>query len=163
MSILYKIPEKARYIPTENTFSASFNTPTFGVYDFGIAANTNVSVLKMQANTVYFINALSIGGNIASEDFLSSISTTPKIYLKRKNSGENVYTSPIPILRYFDNKEISAWSLSDKGDDELLITFTGVLNQIIATMGVSPITLAVSLSIYAIDDNIWNAAFRNKN
>lgn len=158
MSINREITSKARIIPTQNTFSASFS---LGVYDFGVAANTNQVVFNLDANSVYFLDRFSIAGNIASEDFLSCISTVPLLTLGRKNDNQLIYTRSFPITQFYDNKDCSCFVESNKGTDALVVSITGVLNQNINLVGVDPIILTLSFSCYAIDDRDYNRNFRD--
>lgn len=160
MSIFHKIPTKARIIPTENTFSASF----LGTYDFGVAANVRQTVFTLDANSVYFLDNFSVGGNISSEDFLSAISTIPIMTLSRKNdtSGSTIYTRSFPITQFYQNKDCTCFVFSNKGSDELVISLSGVLNQISNLIGVDPVKLTISFSCFAMDDRTYNAEFRDQ-
>lgn len=150
--IQHLLPHKARYIPSQNTFSAAFT----GLYDFNIAANVNQTVIKMAPGLTYFIDNYAFAGNITQEDFLSAINTVPAMKLSRKNDRDNVYTGTIPLNQFASEKPATVFVASNKGNDELLITFTGVLNQIANLVGISPVNFTVSLAIYAIDNNDFN-------
>jgi len=159
MSIFHKIPIKARIIPTENTFSAPFT----GVYDFSlVAGNTRQTVFKLDANAVYFLDNFSVAGNIASEDFLSAISTVPTMTLSRKNDKQLIYTRSFPISQFFQNKESTCFVESNKGDDELQISLSGILAQVPNLVGVDPIKLTVSFSCFAMDEREYNQTYRDK-
>jgi hypothetical protein len=93
------LPKSSRYIPTNNTFSAIFGTPTPGVYDFGSAGNANQAVFTLQPNTVYLVDYFAISGNISSEVFLSIINTQPMLEFHKK-SGEIMFTNSIPTVSY---------------------------------------------------------------
>ena len=149
---------KARVLPTENSFSAAFA----GTYDFAVAANTGQTVFKMQANSVYYLDNFTVGGNIAREDFLSAISTTPVITLSRKRDGQLIYIRSIPITQFYENKECTCFVDSQKGDDQLLISMAGILKQTANLVGVSPILLTVSFAAFVIDDTEFNAMYRDR-
>jgi hypothetical protein len=154
--IVHKIPHKARYIPTQNTFSALF----LGVYNFGIAANTRQTVFPILANTIYFLDNFSLGGNIAKEDFLSSINTLPLMTLSLKSCPLNgIYEKPIPLTHFYENKEATAFVQSKQSNDELQVSLSGILNQTAPLVGVSPVVLTVTFSVYAMDDRNYNAQF----
>jgi hypothetical protein len=158
MAIVHKIPEKARFIPTENTFSAPFS----GTYDFATAGNTNQLVLALDANTVYYIDNFSVGGNIAREDYLSAISVVPAIVLSRKLDKSSVYLKPIPLAQFYENKPCTCFVESNKKGDELQISSTGLLVQVANIIGVDPVKITVSFSIYAMDSSEYNKKFRDK-
>lgn len=160
MSIIQPIPHNARYVSANNIFSAAFNSPTIGKYDFGIAGNQNVDVLELQSNSIYYIDTMSIGGNITTEDYLGAINTLPKLTLRRKIGAENLYSRQIPIVQFFQEKQISNFIKSDKGGDFLTLSFEGVLNQTNSLLGISAISINIFLSIYIVDDNFYNTAIR---
>jgi len=79
--ITYTLPKRIRYVPASAIFPATFNAPVLGKYNFnGI---TGVFISKLNAHTVYMIDSMTIGGNIAGEDFLSAIETLPLFNLKK--------------------------------------------------------------------------------
>jgi hypothetical protein len=162
--ILSKIPHNARYIPASVIASAAFNVPTVGKYDFGVSANTGISILTFQPNTWYFIDSISIGGTISEEEYCQSISVLPSIVFRRKigfgGVPENIYTYPLPIPKYSENREVAVFTHSDKKDDALIVDVAGVLNQIPPTVGTSPISLTFAISIFQIDEKGYNEAMR---
>ena len=158
MSIVQNIPFKARLIPTENTFSAPFT----GQYDFGIDANQNQTVFPLQANTVYYIDNFSVGGNISREDYLSAISTVPNITLSRKQDKSGVYTRSIPLAQFFENKPSTVYVESNKSDDELRISLSGILLQTANLVGVDPVKITISFCAFAIDERDYNITYRDK-
>lgn len=162
MSISYKIPHQSYFIQTANLFAATFNAPTIGRYDFNVPANTAQTILALQPNTVYFIDRCNVGGTIAESDYLESIVTLPTAQIKFKQGNEAAYRLPIPIVNYIDNQEFNAWISTDKGSQELTMTFRGVLKQTAALVGVSPITIQVSLNLYQIHVKHFTKRFREQ-
>ena len=162
MSVNFQIPPDSRLIPTSTRFSAQFNVPTVGLYDFtNTAANQNVTVLNMLPTTVYFIDRISVGGNITEAQFLESINTFCFLYFKKKLNNRNIYQAPIPVMNFIDSGELSNFFFSDKGDDELNLSFEGILNQLPSMIGISPVSIQISLNIWAIDANYFKGAFRD--
>lgn len=160
MSVTFNIPPQSRYITTSNIFTAQFNTPTVGVYDFNIAGNTGQKICDLYQNTVYLIDRLTIGGTVSEGDYLESIGTLPLLTLKKKVKNEIVYKLPMPIVQYIDDMDVTAWIIADKGSEELHADFSGVLNQIAQFIGIASISINISYSIYAIESTIFNNAFR---
>jgi hypothetical protein len=156
--IQFPIPHKARFIPCVKSFSAPFT----GTYNFGIAANSALSILPLQGNVVYLISSYSVGGNIASEDYLSAINTLPKFILSRKNDAQAIRTDSIPVVQFEQGKETMIFTDSKQGNDELLVTLSGILNQTAALVGVNPVILTISFSIFAIEDRNYAIAFLEK-
>jgi len=162
MSVGYQLPTQARFIATSTIFTAVFNAITPGRYNFtDTLSNQNVTVIQLQPNTVYYIDKMSVAGNITEEQYLESIDTFPTLYIKKKIKTENVYQNPIPIANYYDGNEISAWINSDKKDDELQFTFQGLLAQPASMVGIGTVKIQVSLNIFAMDSSFYNAAFRD--
>jgi len=162
MSVFFQIPVTARPIQTGNIFSATFNTPTLGKYDFGIAGNQNQNVIPIQRNSIYLIERLTIAGTIDNATYLTSISTTPLLRLGKSLTGENVYARPFPIVTFLENQEFAAWVWTDKDNDFLTMSLSGILDQVLATVGVLTLKLSVSLSVYAIEDNAYAKAVRDR-
>ena len=161
MSIIYKIPQQSRFISTSTVFVSTFNVPTPGRYDFNVAANQNVNVIELQKNVVYLIERLSFGGNISEIEFLSSIVDFPLLSIKRSVSSEIVYQRPLPIVNYADGIETAAWIHSDKQNDFLTFSLSGLLLQTPAMVGLVNVKIQVTASIYAIDSAYYNAAYRD--
>jgi len=163
MALKYQVPKSARFLQTVNFFTGTFNTPTVGVYDFGIAANTKQIVLEMQPLSVYFLERCNVGGDIAEADFLGAISVFPKLVLSTRTAPQTVYRLPLPIVNYIDNQEINAWIYSEQASEALLATMTGILNGTAALVGIAELRLAVSFNLYEVSDSDFLAAFRSNN
>ncbi len=161
MAIVYQIPQQSRYIPTSTVFSAGFNLITPGKYDFSGVANQNVNVLQLNQNVVYLIERLSIGGNIAETEFLSAINTFPLLTIKKSISKEIVYQKPFPVVNYADGIECAAWVHSDRQNDFLTFSMSGLFNQTPAMIGLATLKIQVTASIYAVDSSYYNAAYRD--
>lgn len=162
MSISNRIPQQSRFIATSNIFSAAFGVPVIGKYSFDVAANDRQIVIPLQPNTVYLLDRLSFSGTIPQETYFSAIDTLPTIIFRYRITGEVVYMRSIPVIQYSDGKESAAWVLTNKGGDDLVLTLRGVLNQTADMVGIDPVKLNVGCEIYAIDENVYNATFRDK-
>lgn len=163
MSVSYQIPTQSRFIATANIFTADFNAITPGKYDFtNTPGNIDVVCVDLQPNTVYFIDSISVSGNISEKQFLEAINLFPYLYVKRKIRKENVYQKPIPIANYYDGNQTSAWVFSDKFSDQLLFTFEGLFNQPASLVGISTIKIQISMNIFAIESSYFNGAFRDQ-
>lgn len=162
MSINYQIPTQSRFIPTSTIFNAVFNAVTPARYDFtNTTGNQNVNVLLLQPGTIYLIERMNAGGNLSEEQFLESIDTFPELTIKRSVSRENVYNRTIPITNYFDGMECAAWVFTDKTNDWLTLSFSGLLRQLPSMVGIGTARIQISLSIFAIESAYFNGAFRD--
>jgi len=161
MSIIYQIPQQSRYIPTSTVFDAEFNLITPGRYNFSQITNQNVSVLELKPNVIYLIERFSIGANISETEFLSAIETFPLLTIKRSVSAEIVYQRPFPIVNFADGIEAAAWIHSDKQNDFLTFSLSGIFTQTPAMIGLLNLKIQISASIYAIDSSYYNAAYRD--
>lgn len=161
MSISYQIPHTSHYFTKTNIFTATFNIPTVGKYDFGIAGNAGINITELQKNKVYLIDRVSIGGNISEANYLDAIDVLPEFRLKKLIKNENVYFLPYSIVNYLDDSNITAWVLSEKGGDILRIDLTGLLNQTADLIGVTTIKLHVTFSIFIISSTVFYAKFRD--
>lgn len=161
MAVNFQIPTQSRYISTSTIFTAQFNVPTPGRYNFNVAANQNIQIQELESNVVYLIERMSVGGTLSEGDFLSAIVDFPLLTIRRSISNQIVYKKPFPIVNYADGIETAAFIHSDKGGDQLTLSFVGSLLQLPSMVGLAEVKMQVSLSIYAIDSGYFNAAFRD--
>jgi len=159
--ITNQLPHNARYIPTSSVFTATFNTPTLGKYDFNSSGNQNTVILpNLDTNSIYIIADMQVGGNIPQEEYLAAINTTPFIRLKTKVTKEIVYASVIPVVLYSQSKDITAYVHSDKGGDQLVADMQGILNQTSYLLGLPSVSISITFSIFAMDSRDYNEYFR---
>jgi len=162
MSIFFQIPQQSRYIATSTIFTASYNAPTPGRYDFDVPTNQNLAVIELQPGVVYLLERYSSGGTLSENSFLESIDIFPELTIKRSLSGQIIYQRPIPIVNYADGIESSAWIFSDLGSNDFLtLSLSGSLKQLPVMVGIAEVKLQLGLSIYAIDSAYYNTAFRD--
>ena len=157
----YQIPHTARYIPTTNVFTALFNNPTPGKYDFDIPVNKNMLVEKMLPGTIYLIDRVSIGGDINEGVFLDAIEVLPELTLRKSLTEEIVYKKPMPIVQYIDDQDIIAWVKTDKTNESLTVDLVGILDQTTELIGEIDVKIFVSYSIYAIESSVFEYWFKN--
>lgn len=164
MSFVFQIPKTSQYIQTSNTFSAAFNVPTLGLYDFNVAGNQNQTVIPLNPNSIYLLNKVTIGGTIPQETYLFNIVTLPLITLNYKKEKQRIYQKPIPVVQFVDGLEAIAWLWTDQSDDDLEMSIKpGQLSQDAFLVGVTPIKINVSLSLFEISDNGFVQDFKNPN
>jgi hypothetical protein len=160
MSLRYEIPRSSRYILTSNVFTATFNNPLLGGYDWGVAGNVGQKIIDMEPGSIYLIERISIGADMGEAEFLEAILTLPLITLRESQSNELVYKAPFPVTNFIDDKDIVGWAYTDKGDEDLISTFTGQLTQTAALVGRATLSFFINYSIYAIDDSVFTNKFK---
>lgn len=158
--ITYTLPRRIRYVPASALFTATFNTTTPGAYDFN--NSSAIFIEKLTANTLYMIDSFSVAGNVASEDYLSSLSTTPLFYLQKTIDNENIFDGPIQIQNFFGDKQIVHFFKTGQNNCGIKATIDGILNQIPAFVGLPTITLSVDLSLHAIDDSDFEKNYKKE-
>ena len=158
--ITYNLPRKIRYIPASAIYTAVFNTPTFGKYDF--AGQQKIFVEKLLNNTVYLIDAFSIAANIAQEDFLSSINTVPIMNIRKTLNNENIFDVPLQIQNYSTDRQIVHFFKTGLDNCGLAANLTGILDQIPATVGLASITVSINISLHAVDASDFEKLYRNE-
>ena len=162
MSIITTFPFVNNPVQTENRFTAQFNNPTPGEYDFGTLKQNIQDVITLEYNTVYVIDRLSFSSTINENDFLDSLQTVPlRFRLFRAIDTEFVYQAPYPLVNYVDNSFFQTFLHSDKYEDKLQLSVYGSLDQIANTVGIAQITLQISFSIYQYDSNDFNELYRS--
>lgn len=159
MGVLHKLPDDSLFLPTVNLFSADFNVPTVGFYDWGVAANTNQNVLGISPGFLYYISIINFGASINEGTFLENVATIPRVQFLTKLSGKGLYGGGYPIANYLKNNDISAFFWTAQQNDALVATFTGTLGQNASLAGVPSVRAHVSLNIFQIVDKAFIAKF----
>lgn len=159
MGVFHKLPDDSLFLPTVNLFTADYNTPTLGQYNWGVSANINQQVLGISPGFLYFISIMNFGASIQEGDFLENVDTIPRIQFLTALSNKGLYGGGYPIANYLKNNDISAFFWTSQNADFLVATFTGVLNQNAALAGVPSITAHVSLNIFQIVDKAFISKF----
>lgn len=158
--ITYQLPRKIRFIPASAIYTANFNSPTIGKYDF--YGQQKIFVQKLLPNTVYLIDSFSVAGNIAGEDFLDSIETCPLLNLRKTLNSENIFDCPIQIQNYFTDRQIVHFFKTGLNNCGLAANLAGVLTQSPALIGISSITLSINFSLHAVDASDFEKLYRNE-
>lgn len=159
MSIPIAIPVSSQVIQTKTIFTATFNNPTNNRYDFGIAANKNVLIRKLESRSYYIIERTNFSMDISEGEFQASIDIAPSISIKRKVPNQQIFETPFEFVNYVDNLEMYAFFNTAQNGDELQGTATGILNQIPATVGILTIKILLQFNIYKITNQHWIAHF----
>lgn len=163
MSIIERIPtnpngSRVRY-PVKR-FSAPF---ALGQYDFAQAGNTDVVLTKLQANSIYCIERINFFAQVAEGVWLESMDTEvnfPAFRLHYQNDDSNsIYPEPVRCVNYLDNAEQLIFFWSTREEENLLITFSGIVNQVAGMVGIDPLLAEVNFTMYQITDQAWNKAF----
>jgi hypothetical protein len=152
MSIRQEITWKSLPIETSNQFTANFNNPV-GQYGFTqVAGNADQVLINMNPNYIYLIDRVSFSASIAEATYLDSLGVNavqPQLRIRfLKQSGALTYPFPFPAINYKNNLEFSLWLRSPKRADQALISMTGVINQVAATVAIPTILAFASFVIY---------------
>jgi len=164
MSLEFTIPKTAIYIQTLSQFTANFNTPTGGKYDFNNAGNVNKKVLDLLSGSLYLITRVTVGGNISQEQYLGNIINVPMAKIQYQSEAQTVYPYPIPIVQFSDGLEAVSWFYSDRAGESLSMSLdTGLLNQDTSLIGVASVTLNISLTVFQITDGGYIQNWKGSN
>ncbi len=165
MPVIAKIPLTVNAVRMRwpvTRFSAPFAN---GQYSFNQPGNTNVTLMKLQSNSLYLISAFTFFANVAESDWLGSMDTAanfPAYQLRfQKSSSESIYPDPIRCVNYVDNADQLVYFASGRSADVLEITFSGIVNQVAGTVGVNPLLAEVNLSMYQITDQEFIKAYNS--
>lgn len=163
MSIIERIPGNpngARVRYPVNRFSAPFAA---GQYNFAQPGNTDQLVMNLQANSVYLIEKVFFFGAAAESDWLTGMDTVanfPRFTLRYRNdAAQSIYPEPVRTVKYLNGVEQLVFFWSTREKEDLLITFTGIVNQVAGLVGVDPLLCEVDFVIYQITDERWNREF----
>ena len=154
MSIIRDIPIKALPIETNNRFAAVFNAQGLGQYNFTLnTANIKNTVMNLDARYVYFIERLSFSASIDEAQYLINVDdgNEPQFRLFYSQTKYALYPRSFPAINYKDNMEFNYFFYNPKSNNNLQMTFQGILNQNAALVGIDTIYANVSLVIYQIE------------
>lgn len=159
----FQIPKSSIFLQRNLTFTGTFNVPTLGVYDFGVAGNTNVLVFPMDPNSLYLFSAINVGGDVPEGNYLEAISTFPSLFFRYSVGGTPVFPNAIPIVNYLSNTDSTSWFYSERTGDTLVCTFSGVLSPTAYLVGKATVRVSVGLTFYQITDKGFITSFKNDN
>ncbi|HSW65506.1 MAG TPA: hypothetical protein VLH56_19675 [Dissulfurispiraceae bacterium] len=159
-----KLPIDTQFNQFSAKFSAAFNVPTPGEYDFSVTTNARVSMGKTVQGALYLIEAITVAGSVQREDYLEAVkvSAMPQIVFSLKSKGYPILPKPVFIPNYIDAQSWAAWFSAKQSDDELLGTVTGSLVQTAALVGVASVSLSVVLNCYEITDSQFIRMFEER-
>lgn len=148
------IPIDSIFRPTANLFTATFNNPTIGQYDFAIAANTEQLVMPIDDINLFYISIANYSANVPESSYLENLDTSdiPKIRFLTGQNKKPLYGGTYPLAKYLVTNEVGTFFRSKQAKDSLIATFTGKLNQNANLAGVVTITAVVALNIWEISD-----------
>jgi hypothetical protein len=157
MSLSIQIPPGSGFRQPLIRFSAAFNVPTIGFYDFNVAANTGVPLFTMRKNHLYLIDRYSFSADIPEADFFSAVNggTVPSLQLRiPSQTNRQIYTDAIPLINYYDGLETLIAVFAEQEDD-LQGTFRGALTQPAPLVGINTVTALFQPNIYEIKNKDW--------
>jgi hypothetical protein len=138
-------------------YTAAYNVPTLGYYDF--FGQSQVILPKLNANCVYLLDSVSIGGNVGREDFLGSVVTVPRLILQ-KDAREGVFPLPMQIVDYAECRPVSTWFVPSNNNTAMTATLSGQCQQLPSMIGVANLVLSFSYHIYEVIDHKFIDEFK---
>ena len=176
MSIVKKIPDGSRLMIVGGVFSADFNVPTIGRYNFTDAQNGSSNFrnrgvdlgIELVPGSLYYADKLSFSANVAESDFLESIDLTdneniPRFYMRTSGDLKSVYAYSSRVFKYYENFEIGQFFFNSNVKNNLLADFSAKLKQNANMVGVGTLFAQLSMSIYEIYDTDFIKEWRVKN
>jgi len=167
MSIIERIPTNSGGVRVRYPVKRFFAPFVAGQYDFNQPANVNVPLMELQSNSIYLIERYSFFAQAAESDWLESMGAEANFpnfvvnYLK--DSAESLFPNPVQCVNYQDNVEQLVFFRTTTVKETLLISFTGIVNQVAGMVGFDPLLAEVNLVIYQITDEKWNQNFITQN
>jgi hypothetical protein len=159
--IAKEVSSTSRFRDRSVRFTATFNVPTAGTYDFAIPANTGVLLMPITTFPVYLIDQFYVSATVDEGPFVQALTADLlRVQLRRGSDGQAIFPEPVPTIKYSDGAQCSAYFTGAKINDTLLIDCLGKLSQPAALVGVAAITLQVGFRMYEIIDNEWIQRFK---
>jgi hypothetical protein len=176
MSIIKEIPDGSRLMIVGGVFSATYNVPTVGRYNFTDEKDVNLNYknrgvnlgIELNPGALYYADKLSFSANIAESDFLETIDLTdleniPRFYMRTSVDLKSVYSYSSRIFKYYENFEIGQYFFNTNTKNYLLADFSAKMKQNANMVGVTTIFAQLSMSIYEIVDTEFIGKWRVKN
>jgi hypothetical protein len=176
MAIVKQIPDGSRLMIIGGVFSADFNVPTVGRYDFTNAQdagsnfrNRGVDLgIELVPGSLCYADKLSFSANVAENDFLECIDLSdneniPRFYMRTSGDLKSVYAYSSRVFKYYENFEIGQYFFNSNVKNNLLADFSAKFKQNANLVGVGTIFAQLSMSIYEIYDTDFIGEWRKKN
>lgn len=155
MSLILQLPPGTQFYQPVVRFTANFNAPLLGGYDWNLPANTDVAFQFMRKNHLYLIERYSFSATAAEGDFLDAVITVPTLAVRiPSETNRLIYPNPIPLINYIDGLETLIYAYCDQ-DQSLTGTFRGQVNQSAPFVGMPSITAQVQFNIYEVKNKDW--------
>jgi len=155
MSIIVQLPPGTQFYQPLARFTADFNSPLVGGYDWDVAANTDQNLMEIRKNHLYLVERYSFSATINEGVFLAAVLTVPTVGVRiPTESNRLIHPNPIPLVNYIDGLETMMYAYSDQ-DQYLTATFRGQLSQTADLVGISEVTAQVQFNIYEIKNGAW--------
>lgn len=155
MALILQLPPGSQFYQPLVRFTATFNAPLVGGYDWNVAGNTGVPFQLIRKNQLYLIERYSFSATIAEGDFFQAVTTVPTLSVRiPRETDKQIYPTPIPLVNYVDGLETLIYAFSNE-DQQLEATFRGQLNQTAPLVGVPTITAQVQFNIYEVKNKDW--------
>lgn len=165
MSIPLTIPVTARPFLTANTFTATFNAPTLGRYDFNVAANQNNIVIPIRHTSVYVLERINFSASVPEGVYQEAIDPTnllPNLQLLTTVQQVQIFPEKQPFINYVDNLSLLLFFHTTQDNDNLLATFTGQFTQPAFMVGMVTMDVYIQFNIYEINDTDWVARYHDR-
>ncbi len=154
MSLIVQLPPGTQFYQPVVRFTATFNAPLVGGYDFNVPGNTDVPIQVVARNHLYLLERYSFSATINEGAFLDNVSTVPTLAVRLPKENRLIHPNPIPLVNYVDGLEAMMYAFGDQLQN-LVGTFRGQLTQAGALVGVNTITAQVQFNIYEIKNLNW--------
>lgn len=156
-----EIPSNSRYRDRSVRFTATFNVPTLGRYNFAVAANTGVLLMPLSTFPVYLVDSIYVSATVDEAAFVQALDADlVRVQLRRSSDGQAVFSEPVPTVKYAEGQTCAAYFQGAQQQDALVIDCLGQLTQPAPLIGVAAITLQVGFRIYEITDNDWITRYK---
>lgn len=161
MSIIARIPINPNGVRVRYPVARFIAPFGGGQYDFNQPFNTNQLLIPLENNSIYLIERINFYANVSEVAWLESAGAElPFFRLRFQNNPSNsIFPEPVRCGNYIANGEQLVFFRNTRKDDDLLITFGGIINQVAATVGVDPILAQVNFTIYQIINEKWAKQF----
>jgi hypothetical protein len=156
MAIVFPMPANTRPFVTQTVFTAPLIlVGGVLVYDFSGATQHAVVLSEILPNSAYFLSTLSIGGDLDASDYLNAIQEVPLLTLERGSDRNAIMERPFSVVGLSDAGEIGVWLRTQRGNDSVLASITGILKQTANLVGRTAVSLSFAFTVFAVDEGYY--------
>lgn len=146
--------------PIQFVYQSTANL-ALGAYTWADAATVMVPNRPIRDNVLYYFRHITFSADIAEVDFTGNIVITPVFQSYRQSAGRvMIFREPVRMVSFLQSFDYRLTWLTPAGQDHVLGSFNGQINQGPGLIGKNRITLTAVIAAQEIVDENYITTFR---